>query len=84
MERLIYFLEKFWVTISSINPFIILILVLISGLFFWGSKKLLLKYYPTLKRKNLISVAVTLLIGIPIIGSIFYLTTWLILKNQPF
>ena len=84
MERLIYFFDKLWTFVVTINPLSYLTLFIVSGILFFIFKWTIQKIRPQTIRKNLVAVTLTILVALPILGLLLYLIVGLVLKDQQF
>ncbi len=84
MESLKHFLDKFWNSLLDIHPLTYLVFFIVSLFTYLLINLILRKYSPEKKRLNLKSGILSIFVGLPIVGLLFYLIIFLILYNHSF
>ncbi len=84
MDGLKYFVNKLWTSTMTIHPLTYLIFLIALGLLFLFAKWIIQRIRPQTISKNLVAAALTIFVGLPIIGLIMFLMVGLLLNNQPF
>ncbi|SDL84546.1 hypothetical protein SAMN04488034_11715 [Salinimicrobium catena] len=84
MDRIIYFFDKLVNALSDISVLIYLVLFFLAIILTFLFNQFLKKFYPSISRKNLKSVAAAIFIGLPIIGLIIFVFISIMLDRSDF
>ena len=84
MNRLGYFINKLWVLLTTIHPISYLILFIVSGVIYFAIRRLIFHYRSQTKNTTAISIALMLLIALPVVALLLFIIVSLLLNNQPF
>lgn len=79
-----YFINKFWIFVSTIHPLSYITIIVIIGLLFFITKLTIKKFRPQTSKLNIVAISLTVFLELPILGLIIYLIIDQLLKNQPF
>lgn len=85
MNGLTYFINKLFIFVTSIHPLTYLVLFIVSGLLFFIIKRTIQKFRPQTSNQNAIAAALTIFVGLPVLGLILLFIVELLLKvcHQP-
>jgi MFS superfamily sulfate permease-like transporter len=84
MDRLLYFINKLWTYATTIHPLTYLFFLISLGLLFFISEWTIQKLRPQTNKQKIVAAALTIFIGIPVLGLILVFIVELLLKDQPF
>ena len=84
MDRLTYFIGKFWTFVTSFHPLTLLTIFIVGGLMFFIIRQTLLPHSPRTRTVNILAATLTIFLGLPLLGLILLFIFGLLLKDQPF
>lgn len=84
MNNLPHFTEKIWTFVATIHPLVYVLLMLTATGLFFATKNLLETFRPKWKRNNTIAIALTIFLGLTVVGLILYFIFGSMIRDQSF
>jgi|GEM_PF-6843737 len=84
MDRIEYFINKFWNVVTGIHPIVYIVIMISMTILFFITNYLIQKFRPNTKWLNY-KAGLIAFIAVPIVFfGILYVTLLILLRNQPF